>query len=447
MKISTSFIKRLICTLVMVGFGYLPIIALAAEDAAEDAVNKAMRKYVEQVDNKANALTTEEAVEQAAEKVAEKAVQKATERATEDVVEKAVEKAAEKAVEKATEKAATQVTEKAVEKAVEKAAVKVAEQAAVKSEQIAKRPDEWRGATKVHYFVYVLDIDEIDGAKQNFTANVYLRLRWNDPRQASPEGASRQVALKEVWNPRVLLANRQGLVSKSLPDVVNVHPDGTVNYYQRYTGKLSQILDLSAFPLDTHSFAIHFVSAGYYPDEIDFVPDLNSGFVGGAMADKLSLPDWKILKSDALALPYKVMGEARAPGFAFRFEAKRYFIYYFWQVVLPLTVVVVMSWSGFWIGREHVGVRIGVATSSILTLVAHRFVLANLLPRLPYMTHMDYFTVGCTLLVFLALILIVATSYFATDSRYDRYARKLDVVVRVFFPVVFLSLLFWFVSS
>ncbi|MEA3302655.1 MAG: hypothetical protein U9Q75_05180 [Pseudomonadota bacterium] len=59
-----------------------------------------------------------------------------------------------------------------------------------------------------------------------------------------------------------------------------------------------------------------------------------------------------------------------------KIEAKRYIAYYIWQIVLPLAVVV-MSWAAFWIDRVHVGVRIGVATSSILTLIAQRFVFAG----------------------------------------------------------------------
>lgn len=425
MKNNITFIKRLIWALAMAGFCCLPVIALAAGVGSSDTVNKAMVKAVE----KKTELTTEKAIEQAAEK----AIQKATERATEDIVEKVAEQAA------------AQVTEKAVEKAMEKVVEKATEEAVVKSEQISKRPDEGWRATKVHYFIYVVDIDEIDDANQNFTANVFVRLRWKDPRQANPGGVTRQVSLQEVWNPRVLLANRQGLVSKSLPDVVDVHPDGKVLYHQRYTGKLSQILDLSAFPIDTHFFTIHFVSAGYTADEVEFVADTRFGITGGAMADELSLPDWEILNAEALELPYEVIKTATTPGFAFRFQAKRHFLYYFWQVVLPLMVVVVMSWAGFWVGREHIGVRIGVVTSSVLTLVAHRFVLADLLPRLPYMTRMDYFTVGCTLLVFLALIAVVVTSYFATRSRYDGYARKLDATARGFFPALFIGLLLWFV--
>jgi len=105
--------------------------------------------------------------------------------------------------------------------------------------------------------------------------------------------------------------------------------------------------------------------------------------------------------------------------------------------------VVVMSWAAFWVGRKNVGIRIGVATSSILTLIAHRFVLASLLPRLPYMTRLDYFTVGSTLLVFMALVTVIFTSFLA-GKEHDSLTHKVDVTARVTFPAIFLLLLGWF---
>ena len=345
------------------------------------------------------------------------------------------------------DKSADEVVERAAERAVEKAAEKVAEKAAEeateKAELKASRPDELRGPTKVHFLVFVNDIDDIDGANQTFTTNVFLRLRWKDKRLANPGGSTRQIRLEEVWNPRVLLANRQGLVSRSLPEVVQVDPDGTVLYYQRYTGTLSQPLNLSGFPMDTHTFKIHFVAVGYGAYQLKFLPDVHRNIDGGSISNDLSLPDWKVLSYQASALPYEPIEGISAAGFAFRFEAERFVAYYIWQVILPLAVVIVMSWAAFWVGGENVGVRIGVATSSILTLIAHRFVLASLLPRLPYMTRMDYFTVGSTLLVFLALITVVLTAVLA-GKEYEVLARKVDIWARVAFPATFLSLLGWF---
>jgi hypothetical protein len=180
---------------------------------------------------------------------------------------------------------AEDVAEKTVGKASEKAAEKLAEKAEEKAKERAHRPEEWRGPTKVHFFVLVLDIDNIDGAAQSFAANFYIRLRWKDERLAKSRTSMRQIPLEEVWNPRLLLANQQGTVRMSLPEVVEVSPDGTVIYRQRYNGTLSQPLVLSQFPLDQHRFTIQFVAAGYAAHELEFVPDVlirEEGIAGGA---------------------------------------------------------------------------------------------------------------------------------------------------------------------
>ena len=337
------------------------------------------------------------------------------------------------------EKTADQVMERAAEKIAEKAEQVATEEA----ELIARRPGEQRGPTKVYFSIFVIDIDDIDEANQSFTANIYVRLRWMDERLVSPDDPARRLRLGRAWNPRIVLVNLQGPLFKSMPDVVNVSPDGSVIYHQRYTVQLSQPLNLYEFPRDTHSFTIHFAAADYTNDELKFLPDLHRSVKGGSISDTLSLPDWKVVSHDALALSYSPIDEVDTPGFAFRFVAERYVNYYIWQVILPLMVVVVMSWAAFWVGKENVSIRIGVATSSILTLIAQRFVFASLLPRLPYMTRLDFFTVGSTLLVFVALMLVILTSFLVREE-HDTLVHKIDNAARVTFPLIFLAMIGWF---
>ncbi len=352
-------------------------------------------------------------------------------------------------------RAAEELTQEAVEKVAEKAAEKGAaarnasEEEAARAEPTSERPQERHGPTNVEFFIFVVDIDSIDDAQQNFTANVYLRLRWKDSRLADPNARPHQAPLDSVWNPRVILANQQGLVPKSLPEVVVVDPDGSVTYYQRYTGKLSQPLYLYDFPMDKHPFTIQFAAAGYTAQDIKFEQDvLKRGALtveGGSIADELSLPDWKVLSHSTSAAPYDPIPGVNAAGFSFTFEAKRYVIYYLWQVVLPLGVIVIMSWAPFWIDPKNVGARVGVATSAILTLIAYRFVIASLLPRLPYMTRMDYFTVGSTLLVLFVLLVVLSTS-FMEEYRREEATRVIDGWARWIFPVLFVCLSYWFLS-
>jgi len=348
---------------------------------------------------------------------------------------------AEKAEEKAVEKAAEKAVEKAAEKVVEKAAEKAAENAEIK----AKRPEEWWEPTDVNFFVFVLDIDKIDGAAQSFTANVFVELSWKDKRLAH-EGVVKTVSLTEVWNPNVFIGNRGGIMQKSLPEVVKVAPDGTVTYIQRYTGPLSQPLKLSKFPFDQHQFTIQFIAPDFSPKDIQFIPAPAIGepqIIGGAMYSELSLPDWKITEYKAEIHPYKPTKKIEVAGFAFKFTAKRFALYYVWQVIVPLILIVMMSWGAFYIDPTNTGAQIGVATSSMLTLIAYRFMLGNLIPRLPYMTRLDYFTLGSTILVFLTLLEVIITTNLALREK-GKIARKIDLWCRFVFPATFI---FWSVWS
>jgi len=377
-----------------------------------------------------------------AEKATEKAVEKTIAKAVEKTIAKAVEKTIAKAVEKTIEKA----TAKAVEKAVEQATEKALEKAAGKPLEQEERPEKWKGPTKVHFFIFVIDIDAIDGSKQSFSANFHIRLRWKDKRLAEKTDSIRRIALEKIWSPRMVLVNQGGNVWESLPKVADITPDGTVTYTQRYVGPLSQALMLSNFPMDEHRFTIQFAGSGHGNDALEFVPIVQHGFSGGGISEKLSLTDWGIVNFEALSSPYNPAADVNVPGFAFQFTAKRHFLYYLWQVTLPLSLIVMMSLGVFWIARSNAGAQIGLATSSMLALITYRFILAGMLPRLPYMTRMDYFTLGSTLLVFLALIGVILTASLS-HYKYDRLAHATEKLARFAFPALFLLIFGWFLSG
>jgi hypothetical protein len=379
----------------------------------------------------------EKAIESAVDKTIDKAAEKAVEKAAEEITDEKIEKAIEKATEKVTE----EKIEKAIEKAVEKASNKTLEH--------EERPDKWMGPTKINYMTYLIDVDNIDGAKQSFAANFYVMISWKDRRLAEDTEYSRQLPLEKVWNPRVLVVNQGGNLWESLPKIVEVTPDGTVIYRQRYVGPLSQPLMLSDFPMDEHLFRIHFVAAGYLEKDLEFVPSVIIGMetiTGGGIADQLSLSDWEITKFEAVPLAYEAIKGRPTAGFAIEFTAKRAFPFYFWQVTVPLLLIVMMSCTVFWIDPANASSRIGVATSSILTLIAYRFVLAGMLPRLPYMTRMDYFTFGSTLLIFMTLVEVILSSAL-TSHNYGSTANTIDKLSKVTFPILFLLMFAWFMSG
>jgi len=315
------------------------------------------------------------------------------------------------------------------------------------------RPHQDSEREQVFFIVYILDIDAINSQNQDFSVNMFVRLRWTDERLAHSDPVARTMPLNEVWNPALLLANQQGLMRTSLPEVVKVESDGTVMYRQRYVGNISQPMRLSHFPRDTHEFAVQFISAGYESNELTFLPDTyvapDAGaeqVVGAAMAETLSLPDWKILSFAGETRPLDISNFSDAPGFAFSFTAQRHFRYFLWQMIFPQVLIVMMSWGVFWINPSMAGTQISLSVTSMLTLIAHRFALASQLPKLSYMTRMDFFIMLSTVLVFAAFTEVVVTSSLA-HANHTESALKIDRWSRFVFPPIFVCVLafsFWY---
>ena len=122
-------------------------------------------------------------------------------------------------------------------------------------------------------------------------------------------------------------------------------------------------------------------------------------------------------------------------------HAERYVATYVLKVILPLILIVLMSSIVFWIDPHQAGTQIGVATTSMLTLIAYRFMVGGDLPAVPYLTRMDHFIMGSTLLVFATLMQAVVTSMMTRDGK-EEQALRLDRICRWAFPGLFVAVIY-----
>ena len=104
-------------------------------------------------------------------------------------------------------------------------------------------------------------------------------------------------------------------------------------------------------------------------------------------------------------------------------------------MLLPLVVIVALSWVVFWMDREALGRRAGISVTGILTVIAYQFIVAESLPRVAYLTAMDRMTL-------LSLLMIAATmcESILVDriGQRDEGARsRIDAVCRWAFPLVY----------
>ena len=305
---------------------------------------------------------------------------------------------------------------------------------------LIERPASGNSPTQVSVGIWIVDISNIDSAQQSFTADIAVVLRWKDARLAHTGTGAVHYALDQIWTPRVGIANETSSVVRKLPESAEVEPDGTVIYRQLYVGSFSQPLRLQSFPFDRQIFHIQFVAIRYQPDEVAFVPDENwirDGVRQAAGASpSLTLADWTVEKWDAKASVYALTPRMQYSGYVFEFTARRNVEYYILKVILPLVLIVMMSWSVFWTEPTNSNTQFSIAVTSMLTLIAYRFAVDNQLPRLPYMTRLDAFFLVSTLLVFLSLIEVLVTTILDNNQQLAR-AKKLDRYCRVIVPIVF----------
>lgn len=305
---------------------------------------------------------------------------------------------------------------------------------------LIERPAPDSGPTEISVGMWVVDISSIDSAQQTFTAEIAVVLRWKDPRLAHTGNGVVRYPLEQIWHPRVGIVNETNSVSRKMPNSVEVEPDGTLTYRQLYAGAFTQPLRLQSFPFDRQTFRVQLVAVRYQSNEVMFVPDqvwIRDGLKGaGGISPSVTLPDWTIEKWKLKPLVYALAPRHQYSSYAFEFTASRNVQHYLLKVILPLVLIVIMSWAVFWIDPINASAQVSIAMTSMLTLIAYRFAIDSQLPVLPYMTRLDVFILASTLLVFFSLIEVVATIIFDNTQKKKR-AVRIDRYCRVIFPAIF----------
>ncbi|XZE56122.1 hypothetical protein SH139x_002201 [Planctomycetaceae bacterium SH139] len=266
------------------------------------------------------------------------------------------------------------------------------------------RPTAWGEPTEVEVGIYVIDVDEVNSADQSFAASVYFQAQWNNPLLAHEGPGPKLRSLTDVWNPRLTIMGQQ-MIWRSYPEYVEIQPDGTVVYRQKVWGRFSQPLSLQDFPFDEQELSIHIVAAGLLENDVRMVPLVTESGATSGTAETFSLPDFDVVSDKATVRPYSLYsGHPGTAGFELRMKIDRRPMYYILKVIIPLGLIVVMSWLPRWIAPSETGTNIGISTSAFLTLVAYLFAITVLLPRVSYVTRMDSFILLSTLMVFAGLI-------------------------------------------
>ncbi|MGO9605508.1 MAG: hypothetical protein ACLQAT_19325 [Candidatus Binataceae bacterium] len=283
-----------------------------------------------------------------------------------------------------------------------------AQSPAANASLLSPPPDDG-GPTQVAAALYVTNLAEVDEARERFHIDGYLFERWKDPRLAfkPPAGNSgfRDIKPGQLWIPSLVIVN--AAEKRDTVDVnIKLQPDGTVDYSEAFSATLSTTFALQRFPFDHQS--LEMVLQPYIDERsaISLVQD--ESLMGVSPEPWVPLAQWRINGMSATTERAQFgKTKSQIPEVAFSLEITRRFNFYIWKVFLPLIVMVIISWSVFWIKISDHYSQITIALTTILTVIAFSFSISSSLPRVPYLTYIDAFFLSSYLFVFFSIVELI----------------------------------------
>ena len=300
----------------------------------------------------------------------------------------------------------------------------------------------------VHASFQLLSLSQIEDEAEEVTFSGVLTLVWNDARQAfdpAKEGTDEKVfsgafqfnELSPGWYPQVTLANASGQYdSKAV--LLRVKPDGTTTLSEKIEAVAKVDIDMRRLPFDRQSLVLVFRVFGFDANEVVFQAEPDSASDDGSVT---KLPQWTLEGIEALVSTHNAANDDKmgnASAFVVTMQVKRLPLFMFRLVVFPMALIVVLSWSVFWMDRSSVGDRMSVSFVGILSAVAYQITLVGIVPNVSYFTLMNEFLNISFLLMCTTVVINLYVAH--ADRCGSERGNRIDYHCRWIFPLVYVVL-------
>ncbi len=249
--------------------------------------------------------------------------------------------------------------------------------------------------TRVKFSASLISVDDIDPPSEDnpmLTAHFALETSWPDARLAIRDKDIHEIhtfqdeavgeKLAKIFSPKITVIGGEMQVNH---EHLRIFPDGRVLLEQGVTVQVPANLTLLRFPFDSQSFLIRFGSAFWDEKEVDLIQEI-------ASADTIEQAHneaWKLnYRSFYVSKVALRKNHEKTSVFNFVIYAERNPNYFIWRLLLPLMVIVFLSWNVFWL-HEDKALALGNCFLFLLTVVTFHETARSMLPVLSYFTFID----------------------------------------------------------
>ncbi len=297
---------------------------------------------------------------------------------------------------------------------------------------------------KIDVEIQINKIYDINTVNETYIIDGYLVANWVDTTTKNINESiiyENQLADKKIaddlWLPAFEFINTIGVRDISNKRII-LHSDHRVTYNERFRAVFSEVMDFKKFPFDTQTFSIQLEAFSYDETKLIFSDaQINKDWEVSGMSEEWDILDQKKYVS---SIEYPHLDKNRKMKFSrYNLEviAERKTNYYIWQFILPLILIIIVSWTVFWI--PGFSEKLATSFTLLLTVVAFNFNTSIILPKLPYKTFIESLITLSYLTIFVSLLLIILGSHYAKDNKQLSFSKLMEIS-KYTVPIVFILL-------
>lgn len=306
------------------------------------------------------------------------------------------------------------------------------------SEEFLLSPPAQEGPVLVQSHFALNTLNKINDEEDTFEFSGVLTLKWNDPRltfDPSAVGVSEKIyqgtyQFNEIatgWYPQLFLVNESGLFEIN-GVTLRILPDGSSTLTQTINATAEVYLDMRKFPFDQQQLQAIFQVVGLSADEVELQVESDNIDQANTL---FPLPQWSIGEINTFIA---------SGSFVVDIDVERKPFYIIRLVVIPLIVIVLLSFSVFWMDRSSLGDRLNISFIGILTGVAYLLVTSDYLPKISYFTLIHGFLNLSYIMMCATVVINLVVGSLDKQGRSDT-GDKVDLLCRWIFPLVYFGLL------
>ena len=149
--------------------------------------------------------------------------------------------------------------------------------------------------------------------------------------------------------------------------------------------------DLRNFPFDKQTIEFYLVNRVWpMSDQLTLVSD----YTKNELLNFSKINDingWDIVGNNLSYEPYKGPNDSfYFDGLKIQLEIERKHSYYLYKVIIPILLILMVCWSSLWITPREIESRLTITIVCLLSLIAYNFVIDKEIPKLEYLTVLDW---------------------------------------------------------